>query len=111
MNIGMSVGFAACAAMAVFAAPGAEGGKLTPKALVVMLDGCRADVVENAAAPNLRMLREGKWQPGYSCAWSLTANTSLDAPTISGPNHLAIATGVTGAKTGQRVLWMSSDGS
>ncbi|MBO4286792.1 MAG: alkaline phosphatase family protein [Kiritimatiellae bacterium] len=73
-----------------------------PKALVIMLDGMRADAVENAYAPNLRMLRDGAWQPGYKCAWSLTANTILDAPTISGPNHLAIATGVTGAKTHQR---------
>ena len=81
---------------------GVRAGALQPKVLVVMLDGMRADAVENAAAPNLQMLKEGRWQPGYKCAWSLTANTILDAPTISGPNHLAIATGVTGAKTGQR---------
>lgn len=91
---------AAAALMVAFAAGAAE--RAVPKVLVVMLDGCRADVVENAAAPNLRMLMEGRWQPGYKCAWSLTANTILDAPTISGPNHLSIATGVTGAKTGQR---------
>ena len=66
-----------------------------PKALVVMLDGMRADAVENAHAPNLRMLRDGKWHPDYKCAWSLTANTILDAGTISGPNHIAIASGVT----------------
>lgn len=77
-------------------------GRKVPKALVVMLDGCRADAVENASAPNLQMLKDGKWQSGYACAWSLTANTILDAATISGPNHLSIATGVTGAKTGQR---------
>ena len=68
---------------------------LKPKALVIMLDGMRADAVENAVAPNLQMLRDGKWQPGYSCSWSLTANTILDAGTISGPNHLAIACGIT----------------
>lgn len=91
----LAAAFAAGAAMA-------DDAARTPKALVVMLDGCRADVLENAAAPNLRMLMEGRWQPGYRCAWSLAANTILDAPTISGPNHLSIATGVSGAKTGQR---------
>lgn len=60
-----------------------------------MLDGMRGDAVENACAPNLLMLRDGAWQPGYSCAWSLTANTILDAATISGPNHIAISTGIT----------------
>jgi len=91
---------AVCAAMAFAAC--AEAGEMRKKALVVMLDGCRADAVENAAAPNLRALMDGRWQQGYKCAWSLTGNTILDAPTMSAPNHLAIATGVTGAKTGQR---------
>ena len=77
-------------------------GKLTPKALVVMFDGLRADAAENSGARNLRMLKEERWQDGYKCAWSLTANTIFDAPTISGPNHLAIATGVSSAKTGQQ---------
>ncbi|MBQ7189608.1 MAG: alkaline phosphatase family protein [Kiritimatiellae bacterium] len=80
----------------------ASAADRTPKALVIMLDGFRADALENAAAPNLRMLKDGKWQPDYKCAWSLTANTILDTPTISGPNHLAIATGVSGHKTNQR---------
>ena len=71
-----------------------------PKALVIMLDGLRADAVENADAANLRMLRDGKWQPGYKCVWSLTANTIFDARTVSGPNHVSIATGVTFAKHG-----------
>lgn len=70
-----------------------------PKALVIMLDGMRADSVENVAAPNMRMLRDGKWQPGYKCAWSLSAHTIYDAITVSGPNHTAIATGVTTKKT------------
>lgn len=86
---------AVCAAMAFAAC--AEAGEMRKKALVVMLDGCRADAVENAAAPNLRALMDGRWQQGYKCAWSLTGNTILDAPTMSAPNHLAIATGVTGA--------------
>ena len=48
-----------------------------PKALVVMLDGFRADAVENACAPNMQRLVAGKWQPGYGCAWSFTAKTVL----------------------------------
>ena len=36
-----------------------------PMALVIMLDGCRADAVENATAPNLQKLMAGQWQPGY----------------------------------------------
>ena len=78
---------------------GAAEPTRAPKALVVMLDGMRADAVENAHAPNLRMLRDGKWRPGYKCAWSMSACTILDAPTVSAPNHAAIATGVTSAKT------------
>ena len=31
----------------------------TPKALVIMLDGMRADSIENVYTPNLRMLRDG----------------------------------------------------
>lgn len=70
-----------------------------PKALVVMLDGMRADGVENALTPTLQMLKEGKWQPGYRCAWTLTASTIRDAITVSAPNHVSIATGVTAKKT------------
>ena len=89
------------AAIAVFTCCGvAVAAPRHPKALVIMLDGLRADAVENADAANLRMLRDGKWQPGYKCAWSLTANTIFDARTVSGPNHVSIATGVTFAKHG-----------
>lgn len=89
------------AAIAVFTCCGvAVAATRRPMALVVMLDGFRADAVENAHAPNLRMLRDGKWQPGYKCAWSLTANNIFDARTVSGPNHISIATGVTFAKHG-----------
>ena len=73
-----------------------------PMALVIMLDGCRADAVENATAPNLQKLMAGQWQPGYRCASSLTAHTIPDGPTHSAPNHAAIATGVTSAKTNVR---------
>lgn len=77
---------------------GADGAALKPKALVIMLDGMRADSVENVYTPNLRMLRDGQWQPGYTCAWSLSAHTIGDAITVSGPNHTAISTGVTAKK-------------
>lgn len=84
-------------------AAAAEPPPRTPKALVIMLDGLRADAVENVAgAASLRMLRDGVWRPEYGCAWSLAANTILDAPTMSGPNHVSIACGVTAAK--HRVL-------
>ena len=84
-------------------AAAAEPPARTPKALVIMLDGLRADAVENVAgAASLRMLRDGAWRPEYGCAWSLAANTILDAPTMSGPNHVSIACGVTAAK--HRVL-------
>ena len=95
------VAAAACFATESSAACKAEArGGLKPKALVVMLDGMRADAVENAYAENIRMLRDGKWQDGYKCSWSLCANTILDTITVSGPNHVSIATGVTFAKHG-----------
>ena len=91
-RVALAVAFAAAGAC------GAVAEAREPKALVIMLDGFRADAVENADAPNLRMLRDGKWRPSYKCAWSLTANTIFDARTVSGPNHVSIATGVTFAK-------------
>ena len=77
-----------------------SGGELVPKALVIMLDGMRADTVDNGLAPNLRALADGKWQPGYHGAWSFCANTLRDGTTESAPNHVAIATGMTMKKTG-----------
>lgn len=71
-----------------------------PKALVIMIDGLRADIVENGDMPNLRMLKEGRWRTGYKAAWSLCASAIRDAITESAPNHAAIATGTTAAKTG-----------
>lgn len=72
----------------------------TPKALVIMLDGQRGDTIDNGLAPNLRRLADGQWQPGYNGAWTLWAGTVRDATTESSPNHVAIATGMTAAKTG-----------
>lgn len=94
---------------ALFAATGAAFAQPKPKALVVMLDGFRADAVENACAPNLQRLASGKWQPGYGCAWSFAAKTVPDALASSAPNHTAIATGVTTAKncvtnTGRQIV-------
>ena len=80
-------------------AMGADGAS-APKALVVMLDGMRADTVDNGFAPNIRRLADGQWQPGYRGAWSLCASTLRDGTTESAPNHVAIATGTTVKKTG-----------
>ena len=70
----------------------------TPKALVIMLDGTRADVVDAAATPNLHKLIAGQWQPGYHGAYADNARSLSDARPNSAPNHTAIATGVTAAK-------------
>lgn len=78
----------------------AEAVSPTPKALVVMLDGVRADVIDNGLAPNLKLLAEGRWQPGYGSAWSFSASTLRDGTTESAPNHVAIATGMTAKKSG-----------
>lgn len=88
----------AVAVMALGATALAESARI-PKALVIMLDGCRADVAARHTAPNIRRLAEGQWMEGYNGAWTWTARTILDAPTLSGPNHATIATGVTSAKT------------
>ena len=85
--------FPACAATS-------SDGTRVPKALVIMLDGMRADTVDNGLAPNIKSLADGKWQPGYHGAWSLSANTLRDGTTESAPNHVAIATGMTTKKTG-----------
>jgi len=60
-----------------------------------MLDGMRADTVDNGFAPNIKRLADGKWQPGYRGAWSLCASTLRDGTTESAPNHVGIATGMT----------------
>ena len=69
-----------------------------PMALVIMLDGQRADSLDNLEMPYLAAVREGKWQPGYNCAWSDSALTIPDARPSSAANHTAIATGVTATK-------------
>ena len=41
----------------------ASAGK--PKALLVMLDGARADALDAARMPAVQSLRDGSWAPGY----------------------------------------------
>lgn len=73
-----------------------------PKSLTVMLDGARADAVLGAKTPNIDALRDGTWAEGYKGAWTYAAHTINDAPTVSAPNHTAIATGASASKS--RVL-------
>lgn len=90
-------------AAAIVAACAAEPAKdvfANRKVIVFMLDGLRSDALVNAAVPNMRSLRDGTWQKDYNGAWSLAAATIPDAPTVSAPNHVAIACGVTAAKSG-----------
>ena len=89
----------ACAAMAAVAVC-ACAGQMKPKALMIMVDGMRADVMENAPMTNLLRLRDGRWQKGYRGFSSITGHTLYDARPSSAANHAAIATGVTAAKTG-----------
>ncbi len=70
----------------------------TPKALVIMLDGTRADVFDAAVTPNIDKLIAGEWQPGYHGAYADHARAQAESIPVSGPNHAAIATGVTAAK-------------
>ncbi len=69
-------------------------------AIMIMVDGLRADGVENAPMTNLLRLRDGKWSAGYKGFSSFTAHTLHDARPSSAANHAAIATGVTAKKSG-----------
>ena len=71
-----------------------------PMALMIMIDGLRADAVETAYMPNLAKLRSGEWQSGYSCAWSLDAQIVSGVDPAAGPNYVSIATGVGPSKHG-----------
>src|SRR5262249_35456567 len=57
------------------------------------------DGILNSNTPYLHSLIDGSWgdAPGidYHGAYSDYATTILDAPTVSGPNHTSIYTGVT----------------
>ena len=89
----------ACAMSAMAFAVCASAGQMKPKALMIMVDGMRADAVENAPMTNLIRLRDGKWQKGYRGFSSSTGHTLYDARPSSAANHAAIATGVTAGKT------------
>lgn len=81
-----------------------------PKAIMFMLDGLRADVLEAADAPNIAKLRAGSWQGGYRGLWSLTGRTVPDAMPSSAPNHVTLATGVVAAKHGVSRNGLTKDG-
>ena len=85
-------------AVLLFSVCGLNGAPLKKKVLIVMMDGLRADAVENFQLPTLLKLKNGTWKPGYKGAWTDSARTILDTVAHSAPNHAAIATGVTAAK-------------
>ena len=68
------------------------------RALLVMYDGARADMSLSLKLKNFERLRSGEWASGYKTAYSNTTQCITDAPSISGPNHASITTGVTAAK-------------
>ena len=70
-----------------------------PKALLIMLDGARADAVATARMPAVQSLRDGSWAPGYSGAWSLFGQNVPDARPSSAANHTAIFTAVNAEKS------------
>lgn len=99
LKIGRSALVAAAVCASAFTPAWADGAK-RPMALVVMVDGLRADAVDSGLMPNLDALRLGKWQGGYKAAWSLTAHIAPGADPSSAPNHISIATGYTPATHG-----------
>ena len=74
--------------------PAHATGTPSPKVLMIMIDGLRADAVETAYMPNIAKLRNGKWQSGYAAAWSLDAQIVSGVTPAAGPNYVSIATGV-----------------
>lgn len=78
--------------------PVLEGWAGTPKAIMFMLDGMRADAIEAVDMPNVTKLRFGTWQPGYKGCWTVTGQSVPDAAPNSAPNHVSLATGVTASK-------------
>lgn len=74
----------------------------TVKSLVVCLDGLRADAAGGDGTPAIARLADGRWQPGVRAFFASRAHAIGDAPSVSGPNHAAILTGVTAAQHGVR---------
>ena len=65
----------------------------TKKAVVYMIDGMRADMMETLNASVWQALKNGTWAESYKSAWSIDASNEPFLPTNSAPNHTAIATG------------------
>ena len=70
-----------------------------PKALLIMLDGARADALDAARMPAVQSLRDGSWAPGYKGAWTLFGQNVPDARPSSAANHTAIFTAVNAEKS------------
>ena len=70
-----------------------------PKALLIMLDGARADALDAARMPAVQSLRDGTWAPGYVGAWTLFGQNVPDARPSSAANHTAILTAVNAEKS------------
>ena len=87
----------AAASVLAFAVHAFADGR-RPMALMIMVDGMRADAVETQYMPNLARLRNGEWQSGYKVAWSLDAQIAPGSIPSSAPNHVSIATGVPPSK-------------
>ena len=92
LEIGRTALVAAAVCASAFTPAWADGAK-RPMALVVMVDGLRADATETGVMPNLERLRAGKWRPGYKAAWSVTGQIAPGSAPSSAPNHVSIATG------------------
>ena len=70
-----------------------------PKALLIMLDGARADALAAARMPAVSSLRDGSWAPGYRGAGTRFGQNMPDARPSSAANHTAIFTAVNAAKS------------
>ena len=95
--------------MMVFIGCAVSAAERRPMAIHFMLDGLRADAVESGQMPNVVKLKKGTWQPGYAAAWTLFARTVPES-TVSAPNHVSIATGVTVAKHGVKDNGQTANG-
>ena len=84
---------ALCACMA------ADAATRKPKALLIMLDGARADAIAAAQMPAVQSLRDGSWAQGYRGAWTLFGQNVPDARPSSAANHTAIFTAVNAEKS------------
>ncbi len=98
-KIWLMMGFAAAFALGAEVMAQEPQKARKPKALLVMLDGLRADALETARTPAIDSLRNGTWAEGYQGTWSRTGLTVPDARPSSAANHTAISTAVNGAKS------------